>query len=142
MNGNGDITLDQSILPLSEYIEKYPLAFLSFGETYPDPTKWDKLFHVSRKGHLNHEIKVFFATNDLWLVIHHGAIIGKEPDKVSIIKVATKISVKYKNKVEVFSENGEYFTVLAKAVEFLFSSLDHILECKETGIPNKFESDS
>lgn len=146
----GSVKLEQAILQLSAYIEKYPYAFEKFGEEFPDVTKWDRLFVITKLGSLNGSLRTFFLKH--WLLIQStcrvsiagGVVIGADgmaevpgidnsgPYKKYKLNVTGNFRVSYmESKNVIVDETGDMLIIYLRRVEWLFAALDKIMQTKE-----------
>jgi len=134
-----ELNLNKAIVPLSNLVEKYPLFFLEFQDTYPEITKWDNHFILDSQLNPPLTLRQFFAEHGYFMDIKKSALIkvdrteNIEKSEKAQLK-ATKFTVKIRkdNKLEqtIFVESGD-ISILIQAVTFCIEKIDKDLSDKE-----------
>lgn len=134
-----ELNLNKAIVPLSNLIEKYPLFFLEFQDTYPEITKWDKHFILDSELNPPLTLRQFFAQHGYFMEIKKTALIKvnttegiKKSEKAKLEATKFTIKIRKDNKLDqtIFVESGD-ITLLIKAVTFCIEKIDKDLSEKE-----------
>lgn len=136
---NSSLLPPLTIFPISDYIEKYPLAFITFGEMYPDPTTWDRFFILDKFG-INWELRSFFARHGLFMEVKRSTLINNK--KISQAGFAVTIRKDSNTGETLYRKEGHPMLVAAESIETLFAFLDEILMAEENNRKPEFNKDT
>lgn len=123
------------VVQIEPYIKKYPYTFLKFGEKYPDPEKWDSIFHVNKHMDFTAPLKMFFAESKL--ILTTKKTMQYDP-RFNAIRVASfKMMVSRRDEdghaQVICKAQGNPLKVMPEVLEYLLHMKDEILQAEESG---------